>query len=264
MEKCIVFKLFESIDGDYPKMGELTMHVTLDSGSGSISINNSSQFSARVKGSGLIGLASDDITHTSLANIASGNRQLYFSSGEYDIIISDKYTLLQTGGLNTTSSPSELIGRIRAEEVEYCTAMNKVVLWGDAKYLRNLSALQDIYMDGEQCYGDLCLNNNAPLKSVYIQNSTIKATMSLFASCPWSDNATLDVYNNPNVSGSLDVLAAALASSKSNGVTLRIHGNGIVTYKSNGDGTGSDIVIPSNGYRTVTFDGQGGYAITTG
>jgi hypothetical protein len=63
------------------------------------------------------------------------------------------------------------------------------------------------------------------------------------------------------LTGSLDGLASAIASSRSNGSTLAFKGNGVITFKANGDGTGDDTVIANGAAKTITFDGQGGYTI---
>lgn len=60
-----------------------------------------------------------------------------------------------------------------------------------------------------------------------------------------------------NMSGSIDVYAQAVASSRTAGSTCGVIGNGIITYKVNG----VDTVINIGARKTITFNGSGGYSI---
>lgn len=59
------------------------------------------------------------------------------------------------------------------------------------------------------------------------------------------------------MSGSIDVYAQGVASSRAAGSTCGVIGNGIITYKVNG----VDTVINVGGRKTITFNGSGGYSI---
>lgn len=60
----------------------------------------------------------------------------------------------------------------------------------------------------------------------------------------------------PLITGSLDDLAQAQASSRTEGSTLTVKSNGLLTYKVNGE----DTIIPNNTNKTITFSG-GSYTI---
>lgn len=59
------------------------------------------------------------------------------------------------------------------------------------------------------------------------------------------------------MSGSIDVYAQGVASSRAAGSTCGVIGNGIITYKANG----VDTIINIGARKTITFNGSGGYSI---
>lgn len=59
------------------------------------------------------------------------------------------------------------------------------------------------------------------------------------------------------MSGSIDVYAQAVASSRAAGSTCGVVGNNIITYKING----VDTIIGHGERKTITFNGSGGYSI---
>lgn len=97
------------------------------------------------------------------------------------------------------------------------------------------------------------------LKVLIAKNTKITGNITDFIGC---DDLIWLNFANTYVEGSLDALLSGILTNKPDRTgTLKIYGNNVITYKSNGDGTGDDVIIPNFATKTITFDGQGGYSI---
>jgi hypothetical protein len=102
MNNCLVTRLKESVsDNTLPRLGEFHIQVkTINADDYSartvlkrLVLTNSKSFKVRTTGGGLFGTSADSLTKDHDTFAANTEHTIYFSNGDYDIYINEKYTL---------------------------------------------------------------------------------------------------------------------------------------------------------------------------
>lgn len=177
MERCLVSKLLGSAENDNKmKLGELKIQrvkcpVAFNSTTAALLIKNGVECTVRVTGDGLIAESYADLSdiskcYTEFTIPQDSIKTLYFNDEDYNIYISDKYSLER---LSTGSNAGVVIN---TEDLVSSTALTildiisdsgyDVGIYGDIKYLRNCSltqlhtsGLNPVKAKGNKIYGDI-------------------------------------------------------------------------------------------------------------
>ena len=274
MNNCLKTQLKAAVNNnDLPKLGELTFKVNVPSNAttanSKIIVENGKSCKVYVP----VGKNLYDSSGNSLGSevtIAANTQQVIclLDAGEYNVAFTEKYSL-ENLSLNNYSNTNKFSFDIN-----------------ELKYSDNLDTFGSI----ENSYGDISSlsASKSTLTALRVSNYTPKTegitftlaqiaefTKLKYVAIAQNQNASGDItvlsalsellnieLQNTYIFGSIDDIANAQKSSRSNGSTIVIKGNGIITYKSNGDGTGTDTVITNGTTKTITFNGQGGYSIS--
>lgn len=274
MNNCLKTQLKAAVNNNnLPKLGELIFKVNVPSNATTanskiVVVNGKSCKVYVPAGKNLYDSSGNSLG--SEVTIAANTLQTIclLDTGEYNVYVTEKYSLKNLS-LNNYSNMNKFSFDIN-----------------ELKYSGNL----DTFGSVENSYGDISSlsASKSTLTAFRVSNYTIKTegitftlaqiaefTKLKYVAISQNKNAYGDIavlsalsellnieLGNTNISGSIDDIANAQKSSRSNGSTIVIKGNGIITYKSNGDGTGTDTVIANGTNKTITFNGQGGYSIS--
>lgn len=246
MNNCLVTKLKSVVDNNnLIKLNELRWDIA----SGNtvlfslVQVNNTVTTLSIVQGTGVFKNEAGSLSYGTELSIPANDSTYYKVEASSDVVISCmtkgldflKIDFMNNNGLDKRCIPLALCW-------PSLTNIN-IIGWG-----------------GTLSVKEICNNVPEPtnIKSLMIQSIGITGNMTDFVDFPnlttLRFGVSAQIHNT--IGGSIDVYAAAVASSRAAG-TCAVMGNGIVTYLADG----VDTVIPLGETRTITFDGVGGYTI---
>lgn len=263
MEKCLLTKLKGNVDNNsLLKMGEMRAraHVTDEKQafsayyvSGTLS-ENAGAYIINDTGNNEFQKTNGKSIGKNVGNCAPNT--VVRTSGVYDIIIKNKYELeiCQIPGCE-----------IDLSEFKYCTQLKEILIQGSfaTGHLSDvssiLSTLRQFRAPFTTVSGDVSVfSNNTTFYELWVNNvHSITGNINAFNNSLVLNRLHIE---GTQISGSLDTLANAHVSRGRTTGSIQVYGNGIITFKSNGDGTGSDTIISNNTIKTITFN-DGGYNI---
>ena len=218
MTKCLVTKLNGIVNNNsILKMGEMRIKVNKISSptstSQKIKIGFTNNVNISIIGNGFF--TDETLTNNmGTQKTVSSRENLYLSNGDYEISISDKYSIEY---LETFTS-SETNKTLNIEDVKFsnsCTSIwlqNSTSVSGDISELSNLTALTSLFIGSTSVSGDISeLSNLTALTSLFIGSTSVSGDISELSNL--TALASLNL-GSTSVSGDISALSnlTALAS----------------------------------------------------
>ena len=208
MNKCLVTKLNGSVDNNaILKLGEMRFKVTSTANptgaSQLITFNFNKDCEVRIIGDGYITDSNLSANKgKSIVIPANTDTDVYFSNGDYEVSIADKYSIVVFKGYSTNAS-------INIEDLKYSNGLTLLMSLsqkslGDVSGLKNLVGLTSLNLSSYSCTGKLSdLSGLTAITELNIPNSKIEGDLAEI-----SDLASLQILYLPaGVSGNVSSLA---------------------------------------------------------
>ena len=246
MNKCLVTKLNGSVNNNaILKLGEMRFKVTSTANptgaSQLISFNFNKNCEVRIIGDGYITDSNLSANKgKSIVINANTSTDVYFSNGDYEVSIADKYSIVVFKGYSNNAS-------INIEDFKYSKGLtflwsNSQKSFGNVSCLKDLVGLTNLSLSSYNCTGKLSdLSRLTSLTELNISNSKIDGDLSEI-----SDLASLQTLYLPvGVSGNVSSLAKMtsltyLQISNAIGDLSQLPANVIFTQLPNGNFTWSE------------------------
>jgi len=252
-KNCLVTKLKVVVENNNPKLGELRVPVRLSPSNydKDIRISATKNITIRVIGNGHIGTSQDNITLTSVDIAADTYTPLWFENADYEISISDKYSLrnLLAGNNNfsilgfdvselkyANFSNFKLVGdyhtgnvnEVKASNVSFNsnTLQGNLDLYSDSAVPNGISNI--FQFSGNGCSGNIEKLKYTSATTINVMYSNVSGVLSSLSS---KTNLETVILNGSKVTGSVESLIDAMKANRSTGtLTITARNKEDITY----------------------------------
>ena len=216
MGKCLITKLNGSVQNDsLLRIGEFCIKVSKvespTADSQRFVVNNSKDAQLRIIGDGYFTNKTLSENKGKELNItANTETTVYFSNGDYEVVVSEKYSLTQVGTYIKTSW-IEYKGKLSfdIDSLKYSPnisflAISKTGVTGDIAVLGKLTGLTHITLDNSQVTGDIAVFGKlTSLTHITLDNSQVTGDIAVFGKL--TSLAKIPAINHTGVTGDIAV-----------------------------------------------------------